>query len=78
MLFGDSRDVRLAWRLLVYTRDGGMFDVVVGADRGTLLYRKSLVLNVDFSVFDHYPGAPAAARQSNGRSRPCGWTARDT
>ena len=31
MLFGDSRDVRLAWRLLVFTRDGGMFDVVVDA-----------------------------------------------
>ena len=72
VLFGDSRDVRLAWRLLVYTRDGGMFDVVVSADRGTLLYRKSLVLNVDFSVFDHFPGAAGGGSQQQ-RAIPAAW-----
>ncbi len=63
MLFGDAQDVRLAWRVLLFTGDGGIYDAVVDAGSGELLYRASLVHDIAARAFDHYPGAPRAARR---------------
>ena len=58
VFFGDAQDVRLAWRVLLFTGDGGVYDAVVDAKSGRLLYRASLVHDVAASAFDNYPGAP--------------------
>ena len=72
VLFGDAQDVRLAWRVLLFTGDGGVYDAVVDAESGRLLYRASLVHDVAALAFDHYPGAPVGGTQV-GKDFPAAW-----
>ena len=72
VLFGDAQDVRLAWRVLLFTADGGVYDAVVDAESGRLLHRASLVHDVAALAFDHYPGAPVGGTQV-GKDFPAAW-----
>ena len=71
VLFGDAQEVRLAWRVLLFTGDGGVYDAVVDAGSGKLLYRASLVHDIAARAFDNYPGAPAG-RRAGGQGLPAG------
>ena len=63
VIFGDAQDVRLAWRVLLFTGDGGVYDAVVDADSGRLLYRASLIHDIAARAFDNFPGAPVGGTQ---------------
>ncbi|HEX8105052.1 MAG TPA: M36 family metallopeptidase, partial [Solirubrobacteraceae bacterium] len=58
VLFG-ARDVRLAWHLSYRAASTAVYDAVVDAATGDVLYRANLVkFAADASVWQHYPGAP--------------------
>jgi extracellular elastinolytic metalloproteinase len=59
VLFSDSERVGLAWRVLLRADSQGLYDAVVDATSGQLLYRQNLVRRVTVSALDHYPGAPS-------------------
>ena len=61
VLFGAER-VRLAWRMLLFTSDKEIFDAIVDATSGELLFRRSLVHDVAALVFENYPGAPSGGQ----------------
>jgi extracellular elastinolytic metalloproteinase len=72
VLFTDATRVRLAWRALLLAGSRGVYDVVVDATSGELLYRNSLVHNATALVFDNYPGAPRGGTQQR-REVPAAW-----
>ena len=57
VLFGDRERVRLAWRMLLFTSDKEIFDAIVDATSGELLFQRSLVHDVAALVFENYRGA---------------------
>jgi hypothetical protein len=63
VLFGDVRNVRLAWHLTFDAAPDAMYDAVVDAETGRVLRRANLVKAIDASVFRNYPGAPAGGTQ---------------
>ena len=63
VLFGDRERVRLAWRMLLFTSDKEIFDAIVDATSGELLFPGSLVHDVAALVFENYPGAPSGGQQ---------------
>jgi extracellular elastinolytic metalloproteinase len=62
-LFVGAHRTRLAWRVLLRVDDLHVYDAVVDAEDGRLLYRADLVRNAAALAFDNYPGAPAGGVQ---------------
>ena len=54
---------RLTWRVLLYSREGELFDAFVDARTGDPLRFRSLTRDALATVFDHYPGAPVGGTQ---------------
>jgi len=64
VLFGGTREVRLAWEVVYEARRDAWYDTVVDAATGAILRRANLAKGVDGLVFDHYPGAPSGGTQT--------------
>ncbi len=63
VLFPDVDRVRLAWRVRAKEDSQHVWDAVVDAKSGKLLFRRNLVLRVAAVAFDNYPGAPRGGSQ---------------
>jgi extracellular elastinolytic metalloproteinase len=64
VLFGDSVRERLAWRVLLSADAQHVFDAVVDASTGALLYRNNLVKEATGLAYDNYPGAAFGGTQA--------------
>ncbi len=72
VLFPDTDRTRLAWRVRAEEDSQHVWDAVVDANSGKLLYRRNLVLNVLALAFDNYPGAPRGGGQLT-KNFPAAW-----
>jgi hypothetical protein len=72
VLFGDPSRVRLGWRVLLWAPTEGVFDAVVDADSGELLYRNDLARDAAALAYDNYPGAPRGGSQT-AKDFPAAW-----
>jgi hypothetical protein len=72
VLFGDPGSVRLGWRVLLRAGAEGVFDAVVDADSGELLYRMDLARDAAALAFDNYPGAARGGTQTP-KDFPAAW-----
>src|SRR5262249_45263693 len=58
--FANPSGDRLAWRLTVAGQGPYVYDEVVDATTGGVLFRNSLTQSADARVFEYHPGAAAA------------------
>ena len=65
VIFGGYGAPRLAWHVIYMARTDAVYDAVVDANTGQVLYRGDLTKSdSDVSVFKNYPGAPAGGTQT--------------
>jgi hypothetical protein len=64
VLFGDPGRVRLGWHVLLRVDGQHVFDAVVDASTGALLYRSNLVKGATGYAYDNYPGAQFGGGQT--------------
>ena len=72
VLFGEPGRVRLGWHVVLGVDSRRVFDAVVDASTGTLLYRNNLVREASLLAWDNYPGAPFGGAASL-RAVPDAW-----
>jgi Zn-dependent metalloprotease len=73
--FRTLSGTRLAWQTQVSARSTEVYNAVVDATTGQVLYRKSLVNYDNSTVWDNYPGAVHGGVQRNVNFNNRGWLA---
>jgi extracellular elastinolytic metalloproteinase len=71
--FQTTSGLRLGWQTLVSPSSGGMFNSVVDATTGRVLYRDSLSDDANGSAWENYPGAASGGRQVTVDFTAKGW-----